>query len=454
MKVDHRVFGSIIKRRIRVKRRAPRFRARMLLGLVGALVGLSGCGMTGSPGSTDQADANGPITLDFWNGFTGPDGKTMEAMVKQFHAANPDITIRMQIIPWGTYYDKVTLALAYGGAPDVFILHAARLSEYASFNVLRPIDDLREAKGTGAPLPVADFARVPWKATFYKGKQYGLPLDVHPLGLYYNRALFKAAGITDANGNAKPPTNWDEFLAAAKKLTRDTNGDGRPDEWGFVFTNQHSNWYTFATQFGAGIVTEDGRRCAMDTPANLVALNRMRDLIYRYHVTPKPEGIDAWLAFRQGKVGMVMEGIYMLASLEEQKGLPYAGAPAPQFGPNPGVWGGSHVLCQPVGGSPRRVTAAWRFIRFLSDHSLTWAKGGQVPVRLSILHSAEFQALPVQSQFAKQVGFVRYDPTIPRGNALGQFVDPAVEAVLIGLQTPKAAMNDACRRITQALERP
>src|SRR5438132_1476144 len=76
-------------------------------------------------------------------------------------------------------------------------------------------------------LSAADFAPVPWRASFFRGHQLGLPLDVHPMGLYYNTRLFREAGIVDAEGKARPPRTWEEFLAAAGKLTRDTDGDGR-----------------------------------------------------------------------------------------------------------------------------------------------------------------------------------------------------------------------------------
>jgi len=391
------------------------------------------------------------IVLDFWNGFTGPDGKTMEKLVKQFQAENRDVTVRMQIIPWGTYYDKLTLSLAYGGAPEVFVMHAARLPEFASFDTLRPLDDLFAAK---PKLAADDFAPVPWRASFYQARQLALPLDVHPLGMYYNTELFKAAGLVDKSGRAKPPQTWDEFVEAARRITKDTDRDGRPDQWGFVFTNQRSNFLTFAGQFGGGILSPDGTSCIMDSPQNVRALHRMHDLIYKYKVAPKPEGVDAWLAFRQGKVGMAFEGIYMLASLEEQKGLPFAGAPVPQLGPERAVWGGSHFLCQPKEISDVQARAAWRLMRFLSDHSLLWAAGGQVPARRDVQTSPKFAALPVQAQFARQLAAVQYEPLTPKANALFPFVDPAVEAVLLDLATPEAALKDAARRINQVLERP
>ena len=75
-------------------------------------------------------------------------------------------------------------------------------------------------------------------------------------------------------------------------------------------------------------MSADGRTCRMDAPGSLTAIRRMRELITRYQVAPKPEGVDAWLAFRQGKVAMALEGIYMLHSLEEEKGLAFAMTPA------------------------------------------------------------------------------------------------------------------------------
>lgn len=414
-----------------------------------ALVNLSGCRKSGNVG---VEKVGGKIVIDFWNGFTGPDGKTMEKIVAQFQKANPDVAVRMQIIPWGTYYDKLMLSLAYGGAPEVFVVHAARLPEFAAFDTLQPLDN---AFATAQPpLKKDEFAPVPWQATFYNGHQLAMPLDVHPIGLYYNAELFRKAGIVDAQGKARPPRNLSEFLDAAKKLTKDTNKDGRPDQWGFVFTNQRSNFLTIADQFGGTILSPDMKTVTVDSPQNIAALQLAHDFIYKYKVAPRPEGVDSWLAFRQGKVAMVMEGIYMIASLEEQKGLDFAGAPAPQFGPKAGAWGGSHLLAQPAGIAPEASKAGWRLMRFLSDHSLEWARGGQVPARLDVEKSTDFAALPVQSQFAKQLPVVQYEVLSPRANAIFPFVDPAIEAVLLDLQTPEAALKDAQRRIEQVMKRP
>ena len=76
-----------------------------------------------------------------------------------------------------------------------------------------------------------------------------------------------------------------------------------------------------------------------------------------------------------------------------------------------------------------------------------------MPARNSVRNSAEFAALPVQSAFARQIDVVQYEPLSPKTNALFQFVDPAIEAVLLDLQSPQAAMTDADRRINQVVQR-
>lgn len=416
-----------------------------ILLMVLCLIALPGCG-----NRTGGRSSGRIITLNFWNGFTGPDGKTMEKIVRQFNAEHPNIQVRMQIIPWNTYYDKVTLSLAYGGAPEVFILHASRLPEYADSEAVSRVDDLVAGLGS----KTNDWTPRAWAAAHWKGRQYAVPLDCHPIGMYYNTDLFKKAGIVDANGNAKPPTTLTEFLTDAKKLTKDTDGDGRTDQWGYIYTWMRTNAHTFLAQDDASWLSKDARHSGLSSPEAYKAFGLMTDLIHKYKVCPSPEGQDAWIGFRTGKVAMVLEGIYMLSSLEERKDLKFAGAPCPVFGKHPAVWGDSHMLVMPKNLTPERRQAAWAFINYLSDHSLEWSKGGQIPVRKSILSTPEFRKLPVQYQFSKELPYVVYLPSSTATNQLMPFCDAAVEAILNDIKPTKDALDEASRRINNVLERP
>lgn len=159
---------GILRGRIRV--------SGVLQALLLALL-LGGCSSSRDHSAGGGVATNDKTVINFWNGFTGPDGRAIEKMVARFQKQNPDITVQMQVIPWGTYYDKLTLSLAYGGAPDAFVMHAGRMPEFATFDKLEALQDHYT---TGNPrLKETNFAPVPWQATFYQNQQYALPLDVH-----------------------------------------------------------------------------------------------------------------------------------------------------------------------------------------------------------------------------------------------------------------------------------
>lgn len=408
------------------------------------LLSAAGCGRQGDRGST-----GGTVTVDFWNGFTGPDGETMELLVRRFNREHPHIRVKMQIIPWATYYDKITLGLAYGGSPDVFILHVNRFPEYAFHNAVEPLEDLIRQDG----LDLEDFEETPLQAARWNGRQHGIPLDCHPIGLYYNRELFRKAGIVDASGEPAPPQTLEQFLDAAKKLTIDADGDGKPEQWGFAWTWLHTNAYTMMNQFGTGILTEDLSRSDLTSPEAEAAMRLMQDFIYKHRICPSPEGQDSWMGFQTGKVAMALEGVYMLSSLQEQTNLDFAAAPTPRFGPKMAAWAGSHLLVMPRGIRQREREAAWVFIRYLSDNSLEWAKGGQVPVRKSILRSPGFQQLEVQRQFSLELPYVQFEPASVDYNQVAPFGDAAIEAVLTRIKEPEVALKEAAERIDKVLER-
>jgi len=390
------------------------------------------------------------VTLRFWNGFTGPDGRTMLRIVRQFNRENPDVHVLMQRMDWHTYYNKLFVAALGGRGPEVFVIHTSNLPRFSRAGFLRPIDDLI---GGDPPLDVDDMDANIWQAVEYGGKHLAVPLDVHPQGLYYNADLFRAAGIVDDQGRARPPTNGEEFIDALRKLTRDTNGDGQTDQWGFAFTHFPNNFQSLAPQFGATFFSPDGSRCTLDAPANAQMIQMGVDWIHKDAVAPPPEDMAAWTGFRQGRVAMVFEGVYMVASLQRHKAFAFGGAPIPQFGAKPGTYGDCHTLCMPRGLSGRKLQAAWRLMKFLSDHSLDWAEGGQVPVRKSLRESARFQALPVQSQFARQVPHIGFAPRVPFYMEFRTELGRAIDRALRGRVSPTQALRDAREYIDDVIAR-
>ena len=417
-----------------MKAHPPQFVSYLALLIIGIV--LAGCG---------GGDSSRTV-IRFWNGFTGPDGTRALEIVREFNQANPDIEIRMQRIEWGTYYNKLFVAGLGKRAPEVFVLHTSALRRFEDTGFVRPIDDLL------GDFPVSDLDVNVWHGTEYNGKHFGLPMDFHPLGLYYNRKLFREAGIVDANGEPKPPTTQSEFLEDARKLTK-TSRDPANAQWGYAFSNNGPQVYTVMNQFGGKFFTADLSKCLLNSPENIAALQFCVDLIQKDKSAPPPDAADPWIGFRQGRIAMTWNGIFMLPDLEKQKDLDFAGFPVATVGTQNAVQSNSHNFCLRADMGEKEQKAAWRFVRFYSDHSLEWAGAGQVPVRKSLRNSPAFAALKVQSQFAKQIAYGVYMPQIPFNQEFETEFNYAVERALRGTATPKEALDAATEKVDQIIAR-
>ncbi|MCC5833860.1 MAG: ABC transporter substrate-binding protein [Opitutales bacterium] len=421
--------------------RLPQLKRLFLLALTAAMVGigLSGCGR----GGQDQ------VTIRFWNGFTGPDGRTMLAMVRKFNEENPDVRVVMQRMAWNTYYNKLFVAGLGGRAPELFVLQTDAFTRFQRADFIQPLNAFIEGE---YGLDMSDFDDNVIETVLHNGEYFAIPLDAYILGMYYNRDLFRRAGIVDEYGEPLAPTTREDFLLAARRI-RDLGRTELGDTWGFVFAELFNNLYGIATQFGAEFFSEDGREVTINAPENVAAVEFALSLIQEHRVAPPIEAMDSWIGFRQGRVGMVFQGIYMMPDLERQQTLDFGAAPIPTFGPQRGTWMGSHNLCMSVGLDEREAEAAWRFMRFLSDNSLDWAEGGQVPVRKSLRETERFQEMYAQSQFAKQLEYAQY---VPANVFVFEYLEQynlALERALRARTTPQQALDEAAANIREIMRR-
>lgn len=356
----------------------------------------------------------------------------MLELVREFNRANPDVRVSMQRIPWATYYNKVMVSALYGRGPHVFVMQSGMMPRAHRAGIVADTTYLF----SGALR--AEFTERMLDRVRFDEKLYAVPLDVWPQGMYVNTKLLREAGIVNADGSARIPTTRDEFLSAARATTSAERGT-----FGFAYGNWSNNFMTLAPQWGGTYLDAAGNP-TLDHPGNVAALQFLVDLRAVHAVAPNPEGgVGGWVGFRQERVAMEFDGIYMLGDLKRLQGLEYVGAPIPQLGPRPGTACDSHVLCIRSSVNDRERAAAERFILFLSEHSLAWADAGQVPARRSVRESDAFRALPVQAAFAKQLDDAMYPPKTPSIGELTLYVNLAVEKAIRGRMTPAEALREA-----------
>jgi len=121
---------------------------------------------------------------------------------------------------------------------------------------------------------------------YYKGGLYGFPRDWNDAIIFYNKKLFDEVGLV------YPEKNWriDEFLQIAKKLTKDIDGDGKIDQYGYLLTG---DWFDSITPwiytFGGKILDDKWEKCMLAEPQSVNSIQFMADLVNKYKVSPRPE---------------------------------------------------------------------------------------------------------------------------------------------------------------------
>jgi multiple sugar transport system substrate-binding protein len=424
-------------------------RALWIAAVFAALLVFAGCGgksgeeATGQPADTGgeaASDYTGPnVNLAFWNGFTGGDGPYMRALVKKFNTEHDNIKVKMVVSEWADYYQKVPQAVQSGRGPDVGIMHADQLATNAARRVIVPLDDLAET----LKLDQSDFSEKLWEAGLYQDKRYGIPLDTHPLGFYYNKDHLAKAGI-------EPPTNAQEMDAALKKLKQ--SGVEQPF-WQSSTWPAHLMFMSLLPQFGGSLYSEDGSEATFNSPEGVKALTWMVDLVKNGY-SPKNVSQDAdYIAFKNGKTTFHWDGIWQTQDLKKTK-LNWGVAPIPQIGEQKGAWANSHqmVITSQGAKDENKLQAGKVFINWISQHSIEWAKAGQVPARNSVRESEEFKALEWQPIFAKQLDYVTMPPAVPGIGDAQLEMEQAVNRAVLGKQTPQQALDQAAKRSNELLQ--
>ena len=434
----------------------PLTRRRMLtgaLGLGGAIVlGACGSGSGSVPGQAPQTVGGGggatgysgpKVSLAFWNGFTGGDGPYMKKLVDQFNAEHANIAVSMNTMQWADYYTKLPAAVTSGKGPDIGIMHVDSVATNAARKVIQPLDDV----ATALKMSEADFAPVPWKAGIYNDQRYAIPLDVHPLGFFYNKAVMEQAGLDPE----KPPMTADEYGAALDAM----KAKGIQGHWAspFPFTGGLTV-QALIYQFGGSLFNEDGTQVLWAEEPGVKAMTWFQDLVKNGHSAPKIAQDADLIALENGKTAFNWNGIWTINTLGAKTGLEWGVAPLPNIGGTKAAWAGSHQFVLPTQRTPdeNKAIASRVFLNWISTKSLEWAKAGQVPVRNSVRESEEFKALTDQAALASQIDDLHFPPTVAGiGDAMPEF-DKALNLAINGGQDPAKVLADAAARATKILE--
>ncbi|UCM87692.1 extracellular solute-binding protein [Streptomyces marincola] len=375
----------------------------------GLLRGAAGLGAAAALGSTAACGsaaslADGGNRIQFWNLFSGGDGAHMRALLDRFRTEFPAIQVEDTTLAWGDrYYTKLAMAGAGGRAPDVGVLHLGRLAGFAPGRLLDPIDTgLLAAEGVRR----GDFNPALWDRATIGGELYGLPLDIHPSTLFYNRAACEPAGLLGPDGRLARIEGTGQFLDALDAV-REVIGRS-PLGWNALMPGEC--WWTFVglyAQTGGTILTEDGTGIALDDDRAEEVLAFMARLVADEYAIP---GQDLVGYFVNGG-GFVLFGNWLVVDFANA-GIDFGAQPYPTLFGTPATQAEAHILVLPhqEGRGGGANEAAHRLIAWLVRNSLAWAEASHVPAYLPVLDDPAYLAMEPQSEYRGAMDIAAFDP--------------------------------------------
>ncbi|MEC0231037.1 ABC transporter substrate-binding protein [Paenibacillus alba] len=376
-----------------------------------------------TPAASGSAQPSGPINIDYWGGWTGPDLETMKGLVGKFNAEQKKIHVEFTSMQWTPLFTKFLTEMKGGQPPDVLAMHPFEIGQFAEMGVL-------DAKALeSAKLTKADYSDFAWGGTMYKGKQYAVPLDVHMHGLFFNKEMLEKAGVAAA------PKTGDELIAFAQKLTLDKNGkhpnesgfdDNNITQYGLGFNMNHHAFYQFyalLSQQGENPFKEDMKKLDFDEQKAAKAFGFLEDLIFKYKVVPKGEKspVDDFIS---GKVAMIVDGPWQMPKLETSS-VKWGSAPYPKVFDKQVAWGAAEVLTFPVNekANASEKAAAVEFVKWLDKNSGEWANSGQLPSSNSGMEVAK--KMPGREAFVSSLSNAVLLPAHPKSAQLFSSTAPS-----------------------------
>jgi multiple sugar transport system substrate-binding protein len=415
-------------------RRAWKSRRRIALLLVGLLLIACNPQATPQPAPPPVASAE-PVTLHFAVSGEPADVEAYAMVVRAFEAAHPDVTVQMDQIPSaGDFHTKMAAAFAAGDPPDVMTVGYRYLGKYAARGVLEVLEPRMAASQTVQP---SAFYPQALEAYRVDGQVVCVPINISSSVIYYNKDLFDRAAIA----YPQPDWTWADFVATARALTLDTDGDGQVDQWGFDTVNDIRRLAPFVWQHGGEIVDdlEKPTRLTLDSPAAVEALQWFVDLQLKEHVRPGKEeaaAVDPDERFMEGKLAMDMGSRVATAQFLAIQGFTWDVAPLPRD-QGPAAVLHSEAYCMAAASLVK--DAAWSFIEFASGEpgqTIAAKAGRTVPSMISVAQSPAFLSPnqpPANDQaWIEQITCMRRLPSFANWGNVEKIVNNEIEQAVYG----------------------
>jgi len=379
--------------------------------------------------------------ITFW--AMGAEGDAIGQLLPEFNQIHPDITVKVQAIPWSAAHEKLLTAFAGQSTPDICQLGNTWIPEFQAIGALLPLDSLLRLSDR---IRESDYFPGIWQTNGLSGRTYGIPWYVDTRLLFYRSDIFRTAGAT------QPPETWTDWKALSRKISQSTAHKA------VLFPIGANEWQIPAIL----ILQNDGRllkenNCfgAFDDPRTLEALRFYLSFFEEdLTVMKMTEVSNIFQAFNDGIFSMMITGPWMVHSIRTR--LPeltanWRTAPLPGQTNRASVAGGSSLV---IFNNSQHPGAAWKFIEFLSDRQTQiqfFEKTHDLPAVKAAWNAPVIQAdLEIQA-FYQQLEQVIPTPKIAEWEQIAVTIQQHLEEVIHHQTTLESAVVALNRDVDQIL---
>ncbi len=407
--------------------RVRRFRSWLILSI--ALVLLSyGCGQEKG------------VKLTFWQ-FWPSD--IITPIIEEFEKANPGVKVDMQQLTWQNGFEKIVAAVSSGTQPDLCELGSTWVPRFAADGVLSDLTS-----------DVADLRDdlLFWESCTLEEKVYGIPWVAGTRVLFYNKELFRRAGLDPE----APPETWSELTECVRRihaLDKEVHGFGMNAGERYIL---YKKFMPFAWGNGGRILSDDLTRSMFSSDANLDAL-RFYCSLREFSLMEKQDVLD--MAFKQGRLGVQISGGWNLRTIPaDVPDLDFGVAVVPKPASDRGLhasFAGSEVLVTFVKSKHREE--ALKLARFLISKSNGLALCRSAKSVQPALKGAEndpyYESHPLERLFVIQLRTAVSPPPHPRWVEIEEAINTAIEEAIYEVKSREDALSDADRKIGEIISR-
>jgi sn-glycerol 3-phosphate transport system substrate-binding protein len=407
---------------------------------------------------SSAASAQAPVEISFYYPVAvgGPITKLVDTFAADFEKENPSIKVKP--IYSGSYQESITKALTAvksNDAPTMSVLLSTDMFTLIDEEAIVPFDPLIKTAEDQA-----------WLKGFYPafmensqtgGKTWGIPFQRSTIVLYYNKEMFKDAGLDPG----KPPATWKEMAEYAQKLTK-RDASGKVTQWGVQIPASGFPYWLFqglTTENGVQLMNSAGTETYYDKPAVVEALQYWMDLTSKYKV--HPEGIVEWGTtpkdFFERKVAMMWTTTGNLTNVKNNAKFDFGVAmlPANKRRGSPTGGGNFYIFKQ---AKPEQQAAALKFIKWITAPSRAAQWGidtGYVAVRPDAWETPGMKKyvteFPPAAVARDQLQFAVAELSTHDNQRVTKALNDGLQAALTGTKSAEQAMKDSQREAERLL---